>query len=399
LFNKIDLVKANLILGDHDIEGRKSVSPKVLEAAQLFKSNELLLKNSPEFSWAIGYANKILNVEVKPSVNFKIPSDPEKNVKVTPTSTKAKVTTHKSNSAVDVKIVKTMASQGVHGGVSGTYERQKEKNYYIKKDPKPIRLEGKWDYRKRSFELEQKVARSFDISAYVASQFTEGKDLTKSLSQYAIHGQGKSPGVYGKVSRVVDYHRSMYEGYLQSLGKLLENPRIPVNSEADSGKVARVVSVPILRNPVLYASVSVSWDPLRKQTLEEKRAIGGNALSFWYHSGKLARAYSSELKKHDKSISYGDFYDRDKLMNTLSSLTAKADSVRTRVVPFRFSIDLTIPKWRAAEGQLMDSLITQPYIEVDKAQSTRVSSFFNTLKKNRDYFAKFESKKKKFTSR
>lgn len=301
---------------------------------------------------------------------------------------------------------KNTAAFGSHENRTG----DRRPSTYIVKASKPTRLTN-INFSKYQFEddLKKSVSRQVNLKALVSTEYFTGKfSLTENTRALTPEGQGS---LLGRVNTLVTAQRAFYLGYLSQVEKLLDNPRIPISTPGQVGKkVTRGIAINVpVGNKTYTPKVAVTWDALSKRKLDEVKA-GTSANTFWKNSGKLAKAFKRNVASHKSKIKYEDYYDKAKLdqqMQAFRTTQQVKDLSNTgkygdRQAEVKFSVDLTVPKWQATNGDLMDTLITQPYNNpFDHLGSTgnssnglgrKVSSFFRARKKQKEFYADFEGK-------
>jgi len=258
---------------------------------------------------------------------------------------------------------------------------------YIKKDRGGSKLKAV-NFPRDDFAREIKgkilttIARQVDLRAVISTAYFDGQFEKEggSNQRKLADPTGKTSGILSKAMNVVTLHKSMYLGYLSSLGTFLQNPNLSPDNASPN------INIHVGNRTV---RVNPKWKPLAPRTLEEK-ANGKSPPTFWKHSGRLAAAFKQSRERHLRLIKDSDFYDKEKLEETMRKFRTthlnKADQVTPtqRRDSVKFSMDLTIPKWQGSgNGDIMDNLITNPYTRVQG--SGKISQFFLANKKQQDY--------------
>ena len=158
-----------------------------------------------------------------------------------------------------------------------------------------------------------------------------------------------------RIENMAKSQQRVYESYLDGLSKLLD--------EGVKDQHYMSVDLKTAKGAKTIATASPGWKPLSKETKRIKAADPNLSNNFWRHTGKLARAFKAAVKKQKTGLHTGNFIQVNDAVRQLEGSVISFNEEKANL-EFNFTLGVLVPKWKGKEGQLMDTLITDPYAGV-----------------------------------
>jgi hypothetical protein len=176
-----------------------------------------------------------------------------------------------------------------------------------------------------------------------------------------------------RITRLAKTQQRIYESHLNGLVKVLDNGIENIHN----------IAIPISTSKGVKesATASLGWKPLSKETRKIKASNPKFSKNYWRHTGRLARAFKSAVSNQKKGLHSGNFVKVSEAVRALDNSPVFLDDVEGKF-HFQFTLNVLTPKWKGKEAQLMDTLITDPY--VGNKNRTVLSNAVGKVQKKRE---------------